>query len=169
MPAAKKPTPLPVMVHQAPTRHGEPGPDVDCDPDPSPDISAEQREEIVNRVRRTLHTPSEVLERERLRREELDHARTLASARSEANPARHRRPLPVNSSASRMAELGPIIARDAEEAGRNISRFCEFMHRDGIPVPPTWGVRNWLRVRDKKDKALRARIRAFKSDHKSSS
>jgi hypothetical protein len=144
---SKKSTPPPpaVVQHEWPyagayTRHGERGPDVDCDPDPSPDISAEQREEIVNHARRTHNTPGYVLEQERIRKEELEHARALASVRSEAKPARSRRPLPLNSYASRIAELRPVIAQDAEEAGRNIDLFCEFMHRDGVPVHPAWGV-----------------------------
>jgi hypothetical protein len=60
-----------------------------------------------------------------------------------------------------------VIDRAAQESGENNRLFCEFMHRDDVPVPPMWRVANWLEAGSSPNPKLQSRIRAFKSDHRS--
>jgi len=92
--------------------------------------------------------------------EEREHEQAKARIRTDAKKRTLRRGF-----ASRTPESTAIISRAAQEAGRNNRLFCEFMHRDHVPVPAAWGVRTWLEAWEKK--ALRPKIRSFKRRYKS--
>jgi hypothetical protein len=135
--------------------------DCDADPDPGGLVGARQQEQI-EQTRHAINTPGDVLRRERERHEELEHARALAQIRSETQPrARKSRSAP----ASRWERYSAVIARAAQDAGENNRLFCEFLDRDDVPVPSTWGVATWLEAWA--NPKLHSRISAFKSYHRS--
>jgi hypothetical protein len=127
---------------------------LDCDPDPM--------SEVFSDLERWEKMPPEELHLERLRDEELKHARALAEIRAQA-PSRRKKPASTES--SRREEIQKLIARAAQEAGRNNRQFCEFLDRDHVPVPPAWGVRSWPDAWGKSK--LHAQIRSFKRRYKS--
>jgi hypothetical protein len=135
----------------------------DCDPDPHGEIFAEMQNEHIARARHWVNTPADVLERERLRAEELEHERAMARIRTETQP-QPKRQAKQNAFASRNPQKRATIARAAQEAGENNKLFCEFMQGAGISVPPTWGVRSWLAAWDNKD--LHPSIRSFKRHYR---
>jgi hypothetical protein len=83
-------------------------------------------------------------------------------------PARRNQASRKNRSAmsaiARHEEIHGFIAQAADDAGRNNERFCEFLQRDHVPVPPRFSARSWSEAWKKREN--RADIRAFKSYHR---
>jgi hypothetical protein len=133
---------------------------LDCDPEIAtfPALSERQAEQIARTIR-LINTPPDVLRAERLRREELDHARALSQARIEGHTLGRRRTT-QRRPGSRLERFRVIITRAAHEAGENYPNFCAFLDRDDVPADPKWRVSSWVEAWE--NKGLRSSIRGIK-------
>lgn len=89
-----------------------------------------------------------------------------ASQPDYAGPAKAKKPKPASPRGEQLARAQEqkLIATAAQEAGTGRGsgkRFCDFLHRYGVHVPPDWKVSTWPEVW--KTKALHPKLRAYKS------
>jgi hypothetical protein len=130
----------------------------------------EWEEKRVEQARHLYNTPGDVLELERKRQEELDHARELARVRADASLSPRKKK--ASRDTSRLEQWREVISRAAREAGSDIQLFCEFLDRDRVSVPRSWEVVSWLDAYNKlkpRRTSMRSRIRGVKFRYRSSS
>jgi hypothetical protein len=114
-----------------------PNGDLDCPESIDDDMIAERKAEIVAEASRLYGTPPDVLERERQRAEELEHARVLAHVRGRKVVPRVK-PKTLTPKQKHLRNIRAVLAK----APKNVSNqeLSDYYHRARLRPPKKWGI-----------------------------
>ncbi|MGB8785168.1 MAG: hypothetical protein WCD02_18755 [Terriglobales bacterium] len=140
----------------------DPGEHLDCPESLDDELFTERKSEIAAEAARLYGTPSHVLDQERRRTAELEHARALAgTSRSQVRKERK------VSTPGRLEEYGELMRKAAVASGDDVAQFCALLDLDGVPTPRDWPERSWRKAYENRQRwsAIRGvKLRALRSN-----